>query len=123
MLTPDASKLGYLASPISSPSKTVRLDRYMAALGATVSLTKSGWRVFCPHVHWCDAAENLGLPEDWDFWGPVSKTFLLHCDYLLVLTTDGWNDSQGVRQEIQWARERKLPVGLTDGIVTFELEP
>lgn len=121
-MTPDPSKLGYLASPISHPSKAIRMDRYMAALGATVSLTKSGWRVYCPHLHWCDASELLDLPEDWGFWGPLSKTFLLHCDFLLVLTTDGWLDSQGVTQEIAWARERKMPVHLTDGIVLFELE-
>lgn len=120
-IRPEPGQLGYLASPISHASKPVRLNRYLAAMSATWMLTKSGYRVYCPHVHWCDISENLGLPEDWEFWGPISKLFLDRCDYLLVLTTDGWQESQGVDTEVKWARKRGIPVSLTDGVVVFPL--
>ena len=71
----------YLVSPYSHPDAAVRSRRYLAA---------------------CRAAACL--PTDWVFWQRHDEEYLRCCDELVVLTLDGWRESQGVAGEIQLAQ-------------------
>lgn len=45
-----------------------------------------------------------------DEWEGDDITFISKCDELWVLTSDGWQDSQGVTAEIDFARTMNIPV-------------
>ena len=93
----------YLASPYSHPDAAVRSRRYLAACRAAVNLLRSGETVFSPVVQG-HALSRLGLPTNWAFWQRHDEEYLRRCDELVVLTLDGWRESQGVAAEVQLAQ-------------------
>lgn len=99
----------YLASPYNHPDKAVTQSRYEAVLAATFQLMKEGHHVFSPivHNHWI--VVNYGI-TGWDKWKEYDTLILSRCDELKVLTLDGWNMSQGVREESNFAHNNNIPV-------------
>ena len=41
-----------------------------------------------------------GLPTSWSYWEPHAKQHIQRCDELVVLTLDGWENSEGAQAEI-----------------------
>jgi nucleoside 2-deoxyribosyltransferase len=99
----------YLASPYSHPDAIVRKDRYRAACQAVAALLQAGHVAFSPIVHGHALVEH-GLPTDWEFWRGCDQALLERCDEVVVLTLDGWEESDGVRGEVALAAELGRPV-------------
>jgi hypothetical protein len=100
----------YLASPYSHPDAFVREHRYlhtMQALGHL--LTKRQW-VFAPIVHCHELKKILELPGDHTFWLDYDCHILKLCEKLVVLRLEGWEESKGVRMEIEFAQANGIPV-------------
>jgi len=93
----------YLASPYSHPDPAVRDQRYLAACRATVSLLLAGKSVFSPIVHGHPLMQ-LGLSGDWQFWKRHDQWHISMCDEVLVLAIPGWDESEGVQAEIEFAQ-------------------
>lgn len=98
----------YLASPYSNPDPAVREQRFREACRVTAALVHAGYVVFSPVVHSHFLAEH-GLPNTWAFWRKQDETFLERADSLVVLMLPGWQESVGVRGEIEIARELGKP--------------
>ena len=95
------TSLIYLASPYSSPDPDVRERRFHAACDATVYLIKNGFCVFSPIVHSHPLAWS-GLPwGDHDLWRDQDAPFLAACQRMIVLMLPGWQESEGVQDEIR----------------------
>jgi hypothetical protein len=90
----------YLASPYSHPDPLVREARFNAACRATANLFLAGRAVFSPIVHGHPLV-RFGLPTDWAFWCRFDTEHIRRCDEVLVLQIDGWQESEGVRAEIE----------------------
>lgn len=100
----------YLASPYSSPDAETRALRYQSACYAASAIMKQGCMVFSPIVHSHPLAPR-GLPGDFDFWQGYCLSFLRHwATHLFVCKMDGWQESVGVRAEIEEAKRLCLPV-------------
>jgi len=99
----------YLASPYSHPDPEVRRRRFRAACQAAAVLIRQGKIVFSPIAHSHPMTE-FGLPGDWWYWENVCRAQLAACDELYVLMLSGWDTSQGVRAELEIARQRRMPV-------------
>ena len=95
----------YLASPYSHPDSQVRQARFEAACRAAADLIRAGQPVIAPIVQG-HALVRYGLPGDWTFWEPLARAYLARCDEILVLTLDGWEDSEGVQAEMALASAR-----------------
>lgn len=54
------------------------------------------------------------LEGDWNRWGSYSEQLLSRCDYLLVLTFDGWDRSTGVLAEIEEAKKNDISIFYVD---------
>ena len=93
----------YLASPYSNPDPAIRDQRYLAACRATVHLLLAGETVFSPIVYGHPLV-LLGLSGDWLFWKRHDDQFLLRCHEVFVLALPGWDESEGVRHEIDLAQ-------------------
>jgi nucleoside 2-deoxyribosyltransferase len=99
----------YLASPYSHPDAAVREQRFRSACQAAARLMRNGEVVFSPIAHGHPIALH-GLPTDWRFWERHDREQLNRCDEVVVLTLDGWRESEGVQAEIRIAGELGKPV-------------
>ena len=99
----------YLASPYSHPDTRVRERRFRAACHAAAWLMRSGLTVYSPIAHGHPIA-LCGLPTDWPFWERHDRRLLEHCDQVIVLMLDAWQESKGVQAEIQIAAELGKPL-------------
>lgn len=99
----------YLASPYSHPDQSVRELRYQINVRVTVELIQKGYAIFSPIVYAHPFTEQ-GLPTDWSYWNRYDRDYLTHCDLMLVLQLDGWEESEGVQAEITIAERLGTPV-------------
>ncbi len=100
----------YLCSPYSHVDPEVREQRFEAACKAAARLMADGEFVFSPIAHAHPIAEHGRLPTAWDFWGHVDRWLLEACDEVLVLTLDGWSESEGVQAELAHAEKLGIPI-------------
>lgn len=102
----------YLASPYSHPDPEIREERYSQASYVAAMLMRNGRLIYSPIVH-SHPLTRLGLPTTWDYWRTLDETMLSRCQELLVLTLDGWENSEGVMAEIRLAKKLGMPVRYT----------
>jgi hypothetical protein len=104
--------LYYLASPYTSDDPRIEEARYQIAIATCALLLKKGIPVYSPIVHWHVIAEQyFDIP-----YSTYLKNDLEHlqnCNGLIVLTTAGWQESNGVQAEIAMALELAQVVGFS----------
>lgn len=100
----------YLASPYTHPQVNVELERYNAAERATVWLLQHKIWVYSPIVHCHPLALKYKLPTDYTFWCDYNQSMIRSARDLKVLALDGWVNSRGVRDEIDFAVQLGLQV-------------
>lgn len=96
----------YLASPYYAPQEKVKAQRADEVARKAASILKRGELVFCPAAH----GHMIGQFCSGVDWLELNKWFLKRCDKMIVLTLVGWELSVGVRQEIECARQWKIPI-------------
>lgn len=109
----------YVASPYSVTfplseqlAAKLRKRRFEAVCKYTANLMKQGELVFCPIAH-SHPIEVLGMPgevNNGDFWLKQDFAILQFCKELRVLCLEGWEKSEGIRREIEFAKELNIPV-------------
>lgn len=107
----------YLASPYSDKSRTVRHGRYLQVAETTAELLRQGLHVYSPIVHCHELAERHNLPKDFAFWEKYNFAMLEQASALHILELEGWEQSKGVRGEIQFA----VKTGITIQRLTYPL--
>jgi hypothetical protein len=110
-------KIVYLACPYTHPDKKVREERFQAATRAAAQLINMGLIVFSPitMTHPLDVVmgggtETLGS----EYWVAFDEAFMDFCSEMLVLQIAGWDESEGIRREIEYFRARGKPVRFLD---------
>ena len=101
----------YLACPYTHSDPEVRRRRFDAVNRLAGRLILAGEIVYSPISH-SHAITETGLPVTWDFWEKQSLAMLSVCDTLVVYCIDGWEQSIGVRAEIDAAEKAGKPVVL-----------
>lgn len=100
----------YLASPYTSTQSVVMEYRFQVVENYACQMIKDGLTVFSPIMHWHTAAQIYGLPKDFVFWRDYSLSMLSKADQVVVLMIDGWEESKGVKAEIEYAQANNIPV-------------
>lgn len=101
-------KLYYLASPYSHESKDVREERFRDVCIVAADLFAKGMCVFSPIAHTHPLIEH-GLDElnklkhGWESYAEFDRLMISKCDGLIVLQLDGWEESEGIKEEIKIA--------------------
>ncbi len=112
-LVAEANKgLLYLASPYRSNWKVTEeqaKQRKEKVIDLTHRLLNAGIWVFSP-ITYGSAIEDRGHEHDNRWWMRIDLEFFKHCDLLAVYCLKGWEDSPGVREEIDWALVMNKPV-------------
>lgn len=99
----------YLASPYSHQSAYVRHDRALMAREATYQALQQGFVTFSPIHATHDLAVLHSMPKDAAWWESYNDRFLAPAEGVIVLMLDGWQQSVGVRAEIDYALRAKKP--------------
>jgi len=117
----------YLACPYSKPwrdstpgqaeDRSYLATRAEDASLAAALLMQDGHSVFSPisHGHAIGQearANKIGLGITLDTWRAVDQAMIRACDAVYVLTLPGWEMSEGIREEILFARTLGKPIFL-----------
>ena len=108
----------YLAIPYNDNSSTLRAYRFAVANQVAAELMQRGYIVFSPISHSHPIAEQCELPKGFEYWQTWNNSFIEWCDVFAVIKLDGWNESRGVRQELEYAKELDKELSFID----YELE-
>lgn len=106
----------YLASPYSSgipkgeDPPIMMVERFSLALRTCVLLIKEGLHPYSPIVNCHLISTHHGLPHDATFWNLYNKSFLSSAASLFILCIPGWNLSEGVSNEWQYAKSYNVPI-------------
>jgi len=65
---------------------------------------------YSPVVYFRQIALECDLPHTREFWWGVNKYALDRANEIWVLKMDGWDESDGVKEEIEYARSINLPI-------------
>lgn len=99
----------YLSSPYSHPDPAVRQSRYEAACRATATLMRHKLLVFSPIVYSHPLVADWGVEDTHKWWLRFDAHILFTAtSRLLVLQLDGWEESEGVANEIGMAEDHDL---------------
>ena len=111
--------LAYLAAPYSHPDPEVVDARMVALAEAAAWLDRRGTLVLAPALHWHPVCRMTGLPGTWGSRRPWCLAALKACGSVLVLTLEGWSQSEGVLAELREAAHLKMPISHLDpGVIS-----
>ena len=96
--------------PFSSPDEQIRNARFEAANKYAAGLMSEGHIVFSPLSHSVPISKYLGNPNDSDFYVRQDLYWLMHCNEAHVLMLDGWEQSKGIKRELDEAIQRDIAV-------------
>lgn len=110
-------ELAYLASPytpvgVADPRMRALImeDRFHAVCNAAAKLMHKGKVVFSPIAHSHSIERHFPAVEGGEFWKRQDEPYLLMCTELVVLMLPGWEQSTGLRHEIEAAQFRGIPI-------------
>lgn len=114
----------YLASPYSHADPLVRLQRFAETCRAAAVMMERGAVVFAPIAHSHPISEAMnGRATDHEFWMRQDLPILALANRLVVLMLDGWEDSKGVKEEIDFAFEHGIAVEFTSPEAVLDYRP
>jgi hypothetical protein len=103
------SDILYLACPYTHADPEVRRLRAALVNRLAGELIAGGLVVYSPISH-SHAITEAGLPVEWDFWARQSLAMLAVCRGVLVYCLEGFEQSVGLRAEIEAATAAGKPV-------------
>ena len=113
----------YIAAPYTDPSTTVRVQRVHASARACHRILRMGGFPYSPLVHGHYIELFGGGQIHYDAWLEHGLRMLKKADAFYILTLDGWQDSNGVRLEKEFARKYGIPIGYLNASVWCNEEP
>jgi hypothetical protein len=94
----------YIASPYTHENGGVMECRYSLVSEYAAFLKRAGLACYSPIAYGHPMACKHKLPRDFGFWRKQSLALLAPAGSMHVLMLDGWQNSQGVQQEIDFCR-------------------
>lgn len=103
-------KLIYVSSPYSAISDKEALMRCIARESGEYMIANPGEYAVTGLVGHYSVVEVPGLGTDYVFWQDFCEMLISKSDKVLVLMIPGWQESTGVRGEIEYATALGLPI-------------
>jgi len=112
--------LEYLGTPYSNGSDFLINFRAEIVDMISCELTNQGRAIYSPISSWHHIASKFKMPRTFDFWKMHNLSFLRQCKKLLVVMLPGWQDSTGLKGEIEYACDNNIPIEYIDVRPYFE---
>ena len=101
--------LAYLATPYSKQPDIDRAFQQAAKIAA--HLSQSGLTIFSPIAHSHPLVRAAGLDHrDPAVYAALNARMLDHCEILIVVTMEGWHESEGIAEEIAFFERMHKPI-------------
>ncbi len=102
----------YLASPYTAggAGAFLREQRYLQTMEHLAWMLKRGVHVYSPIVHCHELAKIADLPRDAKFWEAYNFTMLRGSEMMHILMLDGWELSDGIKDESKEARRNNISI-------------
>ena len=106
-------ELVYLACPYSHPDPVIMQQRYVMSNIIAGELMKLDYFIFSPISHSHPIAQQCNMDAiDHDFWLRQDCAIFMHCEMMMIIAIDGWEESYGIGLELIWAKDLDMPVVL-----------
>lgn len=110
MLNFEAKELIYVAAPYNHPDPGIIEVRMHHITTYLAELSAYGKIAFSPLLmHYC-LDKGVDIPGDYEFWRNHCLTLLSKSNLLDVLMLPGWDTSEGVKDEIDFAKLNNIPI-------------
>lgn len=113
MLKPADLGVVYLATPYSRFKGGINMAFQEAAMLAARMLAQ-GYKVYSPISHTHPIAIYGGIDPTSELWYAFDETMMGVSDTLVVGMMEGWEDSYGVKKEIEHFREQGKKIAYMD---------
>lgn len=97
------SKLIYIGSPYSHPDPDKVKKNFDLVSNLAAKMCSEGHVAFSPITYGHTLLGFQKMPSDWEFWKNFCLSFLKKSDQLLVYKIEGWENSKGLKEEIEYA--------------------
>ena len=114
--------LYYLASPYSHDNKLIEILRYEIVGYAATKLINKGHMLIEPISMCAEKSKKYNLEGGYKFWKKRDRTLISKCDGILVLMLPGWDTSEGVTDEINYAYKQGLTIEYIEPSDLIEIE-
>lgn len=84
--------------------------RYNAVMTYVASSLSRGSPLFSPILHSHEMAKKYDLPKTFGFWQKINHRMIDACSEVRILQLEGWEESAGVKDEINYAISKGIPV-------------
>ncbi len=101
--------LFYLSAPYSSTDDAVKEERMRLFYKYDAYLSRNGHFTLSP-LYKVETTKHGSMPDDWEYWKEYSYKLLSVCDEMIVMKMDGWEESTGVREEIEYCNEHGIDI-------------
>lgn len=98
----------YLACPYTHENEHMEHKRYEQVTDVAAKLMLQGQCIYSPITSMHFLARRIKA-NTFD-WLQHDLIILARCDKLIVLQLEGWEDSEGLKNEIAFATEKNIPV-------------
>ena len=99
----------FLSAPYSSPFPEIRQKRLALFCEADRQLMERGVHSISPLLKtW--VAEGTDQSTTWAYWKNYAEKLIVMSKEVIVLMVDGWDISEGVRDEVEYAISHNIPV-------------
>ena len=79
-------------------------EAFIRANKTMANLIQWGHAVISPISMYHTMAVVHNVPGDYPYWEKVNKKLMTMCNELMVITSPGWETSQGIQDEIEFAK-------------------
>lgn len=117
----------FLACPYSHPDPEVTEQRFNACNSVAARILESGAALYSqvsmshPINRELSGEHRNNVGK---LWAPVDVVFMELMEELVILDLPGWDESSGIKREIEFFKDRGRPVNLwSDVAAEFEQDP
>ena len=94
----------YIASPYTHKNEEVRNERFRQVMRFTANLMRLEIPCYSPIVHCHELANSHQLPTTFEYWIKMNHAMIDASRGVIVLKLEGWEESKGVKDEIEYAK-------------------
>jgi hypothetical protein len=103
-------KIVFISSPYSHPDDKVRESNFKIVSKLAADLNSKGIVAVSPITYGHTLLNFKAMPTDWKFWKEFCLTFLEKSSELIVYKMPGWENSIGMKEEIEFAKKLNIPI-------------
>lgn len=100
----------YIGVPYGHEDEKVMKERFDIVTTITAKLIKHGYNVISPITYGVTLIQYEEMPHNYDFWEKFCINHLKDSKLFIHLKLDGWEKSEGLKGEYEYAKENDITI-------------